>query len=97
MRGCSHFKVLTSIPLAVYPGLALLIHLMVLFLILLILIFFVHHGLFLHQLKKILHLFFWPHCVACMILVPQPGIKLLLQEWKCRVPITGLPEKSLYF
>ena len=42
-------------------------------------------------LKKILLFFFLPHCVACEILVPQPGIEPGLLHWKCRVLTTGLP------
>ena len=34
-------------------------------------------------------------CAACGILVPQPGIPCPLQ-WKRRVPITGLPGKSMF-
>ena len=39
-----------------------------------------------------LSFFFFPlHCVACGILIPQPGIKLQAQQWKSWVLTTGLP------
>ena len=39
--------------------------------------------------------FFWPHCMACRILVPWPGIEPCPLQWKCRVLTTGLPGNSL--
>ena len=44
------------------------------------------------HLKKI---FFWPHCMPCGILVPQPGIIPAPVHWKHRVLTTGMPGKSL--
>ena len=37
---------------------------------------------------------FWPHCTACGILVPRPGIEPGPQEWKHRVLTTGPPGNS---
>ena len=38
-------------------------------------------------------LFFFFGCVACRILVPWPGVKLMPLQWKCRVFTTGQPGK----
>ena len=38
--------------------------------------------------------FFWPHCMACGVLVPPPGIKPAPPAWKLRILTTGLPGKS---
>ena len=40
--------------------------------------------------------FLWPHCAACGILVPWPGIEPVPLQWKPRVLITGRPGKSLF-
>ena len=42
-------------------------------------------------------LFFWPCCMACGSLVPQSGIKLGPQQWKCWVLTTGPPVDSVQF
>ena len=41
--------------------------------------------------------FFWPHCGACGILVPRPGIGPTPSHWKLRVLNTGPPGKSPHF
>ena len=38
---------------------------------------------------------FWPHCMACSILVPWPGNESSPQQWTCRVFTTGPPRTSL--
>ena len=38
--------------------------------------------------------FFWPCCVACGILVPQPGIAPVPLQWKHLVLTTGPPGNS---
>ena len=40
---------------------------------------------------------FWPHLVACGILVPQPGIEPTLPALEGEILTTGLPEKSPSF
>ena len=40
--------------------------------------------------------FFWPCCMVCGILVPQPATEPGPQQWKCWVLTTGLPGNSLY-
>ena len=40
-------------------------------------------------------LIFWPHCTACRILVPQPGIEPVVPIQG--ILITGLPGRSLKF
>ena len=37
---------------------------------------------------------FWPHCTACSILVPWPGIEPLPWQWKCWVLNIWLPGNS---
>ena len=41
------------------------------------------------------HFYFWPHYMACSILVSSPGNESSPQQWKCRVFTTGLPRNSL--
>ena len=38
--------------------------------------------------------FFLPHCAACGVSVPRPGIEPCPLMWKCRVLTTRLPGKS---
>ena len=45
---------------------------------------------------NLLIFFFWPHCEACGILVPWPGINQNYLQWKCRVLLnTGISGKTL--
>ena len=39
--------------------------------------------------------FFWPCCMACGILVSEPGMDPCYLQWKLRILTTGLPGKSL--
>ena len=41
--------------------------------------------------------FLWPHHTACGILVPDQGLNLSPQQWKCCVLTTRPPRNSLYF
>lgn len=43
-------------------------------------------------IKTIFFLFFWSHCVACEISVPQPEIKPAAQQWKHNI-LPGPPGK----
>ena len=45
-------------------------------------------------LRAFIYLFFWPHCLARGILIPQPGIKCMPPPWKHGVLTTGPPGKS---
>ena len=51
-------------------------------------------GWKLHPPHFFLFFFFWPHCVACGILVPQPGIKPVPLQWKAPSPFMTQPRKS---
>ena len=51
------------------------------------------------EISFLLSFFFWPHCAACRILVPRPGIEPGQLQWKRQVLITALPGSSqeIYF
>ena len=49
-------------------------------------------DLILLTIKTIFFLFFWSHCMACEISVPQPEIKPAAQQWKHNI-LPGPPGK----